>query len=118
MNHFRCYSKKSITVFFVSVVCLSAVTEYLICKCQYMWAYPVLMWMPAISAVIASAVAIKETGEPFSLKKLFSNTGFHFCKIKYVLAGILIPLVYLLIPYDSFSMCLWRQSIATAGCGR
>ena len=105
MNQFRCYSKKSITVFFISVVCLSAVAEYLICKCQYMWAYPALMWMPAVSAVIASMVAIKETGEPLSLKELFSNTGFHFCKTRYILAGILLPLVYLLIPY----MIYWRM---------
>ena len=32
MNQFRCYSKKSITVFFISVICLSAVAECLICK--------------------------------------------------------------------------------------
>ena len=105
MNQFRYYSKKSITVFFISVVCLSAAAEYLICGCRYMWAYPVLMWMPAVSAVIASAVAIRESGEPFSLKKLFSNMGFHFCKIRYVLAGILLPLVYLLIPY----MIYWKM---------
>ena len=105
MDQFRCYSRKSITVFFISVICLSAVAEYLICKCQSMWAYPLLMWMPAVSAVIASIVAIKGSGEPSSLKKLFSNTGFHFCKIRYVLAGILLPLVYLLIPY----MIYWRM---------
>lgn len=105
MNHFRCYSKKSIIVFFVSVVCLSAVAEFLICKRQFLWCYPVLMWMPAVAAVIASIMAITEAEEPFSLKKLFSNTGFHFCKIRYVIAGILIPLVYLLIPY----MIYWRM---------
>ena len=105
MNQFRCYSKKSITVFFITVVCLSAAAEYLICGCQCMWAYPLLMWMPAVSAAIASGVAIKEAGEPLSLKKLFSNTGFHFCKFRYILAGILLPLVYLLIPY----MIYWRM---------
>ncbi len=105
MKHFHSYTKKSIIVFFVSVVCLSAVAEYLICRFQYLWAYPVLMWMPAVSAVIASIVAIKGSGESFSLKKLFSNTGFHFCRFRYVLAGILLPLVYLLIPY----MIYWRM---------
>ena len=114
MTRFHCYTKKSILVFFISVVCLSAVAEYLICKCQYMWAYPLLMWMPAVSAAIASVAAIKEAGEPFSLKKLFSNTGFHFCRIRYILAGILLPLVYLLIPY----MIYWRmhpENFAYAG---
>lgn len=104
MTHFHCYTKKSIIIFFISVVCLSVVAEYLICKCQYMWAYPLLMWMPAISAVIASVAAIREVGGPFSIKKLFSNTGFHVCKIRYVLAGILLPLLYLLIPY----MIYWK----------
>lgn len=99
MTHFHCYTKKSIIIFFISVVCLSVVAEYLICKRQYIWAYPLLMWMPAISAVIASVAAIREVGGPFSIKKLFSNTGFHVCKIRYVLAGILLPLLYLLIPY-------------------
>lgn len=115
MNHFRYYTKKSIIVFFISVVCLSAAAEFLICKCQYMWAYPVLMWMPAVSAAIASIVAIKESGEPFSLKKLFSNTGFHFCKIKYVIAGILIPLVYLLIPYIIYWRALHPENFAYTG---
>lgn len=115
MNHFRLYTKKSIIVFFVSVVCLSAAAEFLICKRQYLWAYPVLMWMPAIAAAIASIVAIKESGEPFSLKKLFSNTGFHFCKIKYVIAGILIPLVYLLIPYIIYWKMLHPENFAYTG---
>ena len=105
MKHFHCYSKKSITVFFISVICLSAVAEFLICKPRSMWAYPVLMWVPAVSAVIASIVAIKGIGESFSLKKLFSNMGFHSCGIRYILAGILLPLVYLLIPY----MIYWRM---------
>ena len=96
MNNF---SKKSIIVFSGVVICLSAVAEFLICKCGKLWAYPVLMWMPALAAAAAAVVAIKGSGESFSLKRLFSATGFHVCKFKYVLAGVLIPLVYLLIPY-------------------
>lgn len=115
MNHFRCYTKKSIIVFFASVVCLSAVAEFLICKCRFMWAYPVLMWMPAVSAAIASIVAIKGSSEPFSVKKLFSNTGFHFCKVKYIIAGILIPLVYLLIPYIIYWRMLHPENFAYTG---
>ena len=93
------YGKKSVGVFFGCVICLSAAAEVLICKYQRMWAYPLLMWMPALSALAASVVSVRESGEAFSLKKLFSIMGFRFCKVKYVLAGILLPLVYLLIPY-------------------
>ena len=100
------YSKKSIYFFFGVVIVLSAIAEYLICKCGYMWGYPVLMWMPAISAVIASVVSIKEAEEQFSFKRLLHNTGFKLCKIKYILAGVLIPLVYLLIPY----MIYWKMN--------
>ena len=53
------YSKKSIIVFFGIVIILSGVAEFLICRCGYMWGYPVLMWMPAVAAIIASIVSIK-----------------------------------------------------------
>lgn len=55
--------------------------------------------MPAVSATIASIVAIKESGEVFTIKKQLLNIGFSFCNIKYILAGVIIPLGYLLIPY-------------------
>ena len=92
-------TKKSILVFFVSVISLSAVAEFLICRFQFMWAYPALMWMPALSAVIASVAAVREAGNSFSLKKQCLYTGVRRCKLRYVLAGFLIPLLYLLIPY-------------------
>ena len=92
MNNYK-YSKKSIYTFFGIVIILSAIAEFLICRCGYMWAYPVLMWMPAVSAIIASIVSVKESGEQFSLKKLLHNTGFKFCNIKYIIIGILLPLM-------------------------
>ena len=100
----RSYGKRSAAVFFIAVICLSAAAELLICKYQILWAYPVLMWMPAVAAVIASVAAIKETGNAFSIKRLLVNTGFRFCKIRYILAGVLLPLVYLLLPY----MLYWQ----------
>lgn len=93
------YSRKSIGVFFAVVILLSAAAELLICRFQFLWAYPLLMWMPTVSALIAVLVSFRETGEPFSLKKLFSGMGFRRCGLKYILAGILIPLLYLLVPY-------------------
>lgn len=99
------YSKKSVVVFFGSVVCLSAAAEILICRYQRMWAYPVLMWMPAVSAVLAAILSIRDSGTPFSLKSLFFRLGFRFCKVRYVLAGVFLPLVYLLVPY----LIYWRM---------
>lgn len=104
MNNYS-YSKKSVFVFFGIVIILSGVAEFLICRCGYMWAYPVLMWMPAVSAIIASIISIKESGEQFSFKRLLYNTGFKFCNIKHIIAGILLPLIYLLIPY----MIYWKM---------
>ena len=104
MSNYR-YSKKSIIIFFGIVTILSAIAEFMICRCGNMWAYPVLMWMPAVSAIIASIVSIKEYEEQFSLKRLLQNTGLKFCSIKYIIAGILLPLIYLLIPY----MIYWRM---------
>lgn len=99
------YGKKSIRSFLAVVICLSAIAEVLICKFQFMWAYPLLMWMPAVAAMVAAGIALRENGEPFSVKAMFGKIGFHVCRPKYILAGILIPLVYLLIPY----MIYWRM---------
>lgn len=99
------YSKKSVYVFFVLAITFSAAAEFLICKYQFMWAYPVLMWMPAVSAFIASIISIRDSGESVKLKKLLRITGFHSCNVKYIALGILLPLVYLLIPY----LIYWRM---------
>lgn len=99
------YGKKSIPVFFGVVIGLSAIAELFICYFQFMWAYPLLMWMPAVAAVIAALVSIREAGEPFTLKAMSARLGFRFCKLRYILAGALLPLVYLLIPY----MIYWRM---------
>lgn len=77
-------SKKSISTFFISVIILSAISELLICKYQFMWAYPLLMWMPALAAIVASIVSMRNAGESFTLKKLFAMTGTHFCKMRYI----------------------------------
>lgn len=98
-------NKKSISTFFISVILLSAIAELLICKYQFMWAYPLLMWMPALAAIVAALVSMRDAGESFTFKELFAKTGIHFCKMRYFLAGILIPLLYLLIPY----MIYWKM---------
>ena len=62
----------------------------------------VLMWIPAAAAVVANCISFRENKERFSLKKLFAKGGFRKCKLRYVLLGCLLPLLYLLIPYMVF----------------
>lgn len=98
------YGKWAFLSFFTVVIILSAAVEALICLGGPEWLYLVLMWLPAIAAASANCVAFWENREPFSLKKLFAMGGFRKCKLRYVLLGCLLPLVYLLVPY----MIYWR----------
>lgn len=91
--------KKAFIVFFVIVILFSAVVETLICRGGSEWLYMILMWIPAVAATVANCVFFRENREPFSLKKLFAMGGFRKCKLRYVLLGCLLPLIYLLIPY-------------------
>ena len=96
--------KRALITFFAIVVLLSAVAEVLICMGGPEWLYLVLMWIPAVAAAAANCVFFRENGERFSLKKLFALGGFRRCRLRDVLLGCLLPLVYLLIPY----MVYWR----------
>ena len=100
----RSIGKKACFIFFVIVILLSAVVETMICRDGPEWLYLILMWIPALAAVVGNCISFRENGEPFSLKKLFSRGGFRRCRLRYVLLGCLLPLVYLLIPY----MVYWR----------
>lgn len=104
MNH-RSSGKSTLIVFFVLVILLSAVAETLICRGGAEWLYIVLiMWIPALAATVANCVFFRESGEPFSVKRLFALGVFRRCKLRYVLLGCLLPLVYLLVPY----MVYWQ----------
>ena len=100
----RNYGKRALISVFAIVILISAVVETLICRGGAEWLYIVLMWIPAVAATVANCVFFRENGEPFSLKKLFALGGFRRCKLRYVLLGCLLPLVYLLVPY----MVYWR----------
>ena len=102
--HNRRIGKKALLTFFVIVILLSAVVETRICRGGAQWLYFVLMWIPALAATVANCVSFRENREPFSFKKLFAKGGFRKCKLRYVLLGCLLPLVYLLIPY----MVYWQ----------
>ena len=103
MNN-RSIGKKATFTFFIIVILLSAVVETLICRGGPEWLYFVLMWIPALAATVANCVSFREKAEAFSGKKLFAMGGFRKCKLRYILLGCLLPLVYLLIPY----MVYWR----------
>ena len=100
----RNYGKGALLSFFAIVILISAVVETLICRGGAVWLYIVLMWIPALAATVANCISFRENGEPFSLKKLFAKGGFRKCRLRYVLLGCLLPLVYLLVPY----MVYWR----------
>ena len=100
----RSIGKKACFIFFVIVILLSVIVETLICRSGPEWLYLVLMWIPALAAAVANCISFRENREPFSVKKLFAMGGFRKCKLRYILLGCLLPLVYLLIPY----MVYWR----------
>ena len=93
------YGKKALAVFFATVIVLSAITEALYIKANLQIAIVALMWLPTLSALVPQIMAIKASGEKFTLLKLFRNSGMRRCKFRYVLMGCLIPLIYLWIPY-------------------
>ena len=102
--HNRSIGKKAFAAFLGIVILLSAVAETRICMGGPEWLYIVLMWIPALAATVANCISFRENGEAFSLKKLFAKGGLRKCKLRYVLLGCLLPLVYLLIPY----MVYWQ----------
>ena len=87
------------TVFFVLVIVFSAVFEALICLGGSDRLYLALMWAPGLAALVGSCIALREEGTAFSLKALLAKGGFHRCRLRDLLLGCLLPLIYLLIPY-------------------
>ena len=90
---------KALKVFFVLTIVLSATIDILIVKTGNSIFYLLLMWSPAIGALAANIYEQLASKEKFNIKKLLNGLGFRLCNIKYVSLGILLPLIYLLIPY-------------------
>ena len=110
----RNYGKVALLSFFTIVILISAVVETLICRGGPEWLYIVLMWIPAVAATVANCVFFRENSEAFSLKKLFALGGFRRCKLRCVLLGCLLPLVYLLVPYIVYWL-LYPENFAYHG---
>lgn len=104
-------TRKALITFLTMVIVLSLAAEICIISGGPMWLYAILMWIPALSAFVASWISITEKKEPFSLKKQRAFLQIRGCHIKYILLGVLFPLVYLLIPY----MIYWTTHPANFG---
>lgn len=97
-------TKKALVTFLVIVIIISLATEAFIVTGGPDWLYLILMWLPALSSAIAGIVTFREKSEKLTVKNLLAFLNIRKCKIVYILLGILIPLIYLLIPY----MIYWK----------
>lgn len=100
----KVYSKRSVIAFFVTVILLSGLTETVICTGGAEWWYVILMWMPAVAATAANCISLREEQTSVSLKGLIDKGGFHKCRLRDILAGLFLPLIYLLPPYIVYWM--------------
>ena len=98
------YSNKAILVFLIFTVLASAVVELAVMNGGPDWLWLVLMWIPAAAAIAAAIVSTAANREKAGMKGFLGMLGIRRCKVSYVLLGILIPLVYLLVPY----LIYWR----------
>lgn len=83
------YTNKSVRVFFAIVAVASLIVEGGIILGGPDWLYLLMMWIPAIAAVIAVPKG----------KGVLGRLGIRTSKISYILQGVLFPFIYLLVPY-------------------
>ena len=95
----RKWTDNSLRLFLILVIVFSAIVETLYIFSGNGYLVILLMWIPALCAMIAGIVSINEKKETFSLKKYLLDLGFGGCRFVYILLGFIIPLIYLLIPY-------------------
>ena len=95
-------SDKAVLTFLVMVISLTAVVEWIYCNVHDDIWVALLMWIPAISAFAATFVSIRTNNERFSFAKQRDLLNIKKCKFKYIIAGVLIPIVYLIIPYTIY----------------
>lgn len=101
----KTWTNKSLIIFIVTVIILSSIVEAGIIMKDLNVLYPVLMWIPGLMAVVSNVISIVENKEKITLKTFINRLGFRKTKIRYILLAILIPLIYLLIPY----MFYWKK---------
>ncbi len=93
------YSKRTLIFFFVSVIILSGIMETVYAIIHNDLFVMILMWVPGIMGLIAALLSLRENGERTSVKSAFSMIGIKKSKIVYIVAGVILPFLYLFIPY-------------------
>lgn len=99
----RKISSKALSIFFLLVIILSALCEWIYCNATDLIVM-LLMWIPAISAFVAARISLNDNDEDFSYKKQHSLLSIRKCKFKYIIVAFLIPLMYLIVPYAIYWM--------------
>lgn len=93
------YSKRAVIFFFVCVIVFSAIMEVFYALTQSDTFVLILMWVPGIAGLIACFLTLRDNGERASIKGAFSLIGIRRSKVWYVCLGVILPLIYLFVPY-------------------
>lgn len=96
---------KSLKLFFIVVIILSTISDVMIIRFNLDIFYLILMWSPAIASIVAIIYENILNNKKITFKSIISDMGFRKCSVKYILLGIILPLIYLLIPY----MIYWKK---------
>lgn len=99
------YSERTWKIFLIPVIVLSLAAEIWLNHGGPAILDFLLMWIPGLSAMAATFAALKENKEEFHFIEFFRKLGIRNAKNRYILLGVLIPLLYLLIPY----MIYWKM---------
>ena len=94
----RKISNRAVIIFWVTVIIFSAAAEWAYCKIGDMWV-ALLMWIPALAAFLATYVSMRDSKERSGLAGQRALLGIKTCRSRYIIMGVLIPIVYLIIPY-------------------
>lgn len=95
----KTWTDRSLIIFIASVIILSIIAELGIIIKGLDILYPILMWIPGIMAVVVNVISVIEKKEKIGIKTFINRLGFKVAKISYILLAVIIPLIYLLIPY-------------------
>ena len=113
------YSKRALIFFFVSVIILSIIVEAVYAFTRSDLLVMILMWVPGIMGLIAAFLSIRDSvrehardnaqdsvqdrvrddGERVSVRGVLSLIGIRKSKVAYICLGVILPLIYLFIPY-------------------
>lgn len=96
------YGKKAIISFFVVVIILSAIIDVLYLKGAGDYLVFILMWIPALAALISNIINVIDKKEKISFKQFLNRMGFRSTSIIYIVMGTIIPFIYLIVSYELY----------------